>query len=88
MQVFVLEGIVKQLSQDLSEAETQLKAADRDKASAGSQQSLLAQQALTPQVEALNARVCCKIACSSPHAQKAHVQFIAHTSFCTSDWHL
>ena len=58
LQVLFLEGIVKQLSQDLSQAEMQLKAAESDKAAAGREHPGAAQQAMAQQVKALNARVC------------------------------
>lgn len=53
-----LEGIVKQLSHDLSQAEMQLKAAESNKAAAGREPPIAAQQAMAQQVKSLNARVC------------------------------
>ena len=57
LQVLFLESIVKQLSQDLSQTELQLKAAESDKAAADREHASSAQQALSQQVKALNARV-------------------------------
>ena len=48
---------MKQLSQDLSHTEEQLKAVETDKAAAGREQHSAAQQAVTQQINALNARV-------------------------------